>query len=420
MRHAIKKYSLIAMLVTGCLVAWMLPSPSPLGSAHAENGIDGEQETETIKGPQGGRLLANDTFLIEITIFEKGMPPEFHVYAYQDGILLSPAQVDLKIEPSRLGGQVDLFNFSPQEGYLRGDGIETEPHSFDVTVTAGYQGKVYRWSYENYEGRTRIGNDMSRETGIETEHAGPGIIHQTVNLTGRIQTNPNLISQVRPRFPGVVQTVHRNLGDDVSAGDILATVQSNESLQTYSVRAPIGGLIVRRDIQVGESTGGKLLFTIADLSRIWAELDVFSRDLSRVRPGQSVIVETFDGYQAMGTIDWVSPLVVHASQSVRARVSLPNPDGRLRPGQFVRGKVTVAKHDVPLAVRKSALQRFRDFQVVFARFGDAYEVRMLDLGRSDETWIEVLGGMTTGTEYVTKNSYLIKADIEKSGASHDH
>jgi len=77
-------------------------------------------------------------------------------------------------------------------------------------------------------------------------------------------------------------------------------------------------------------------------------------------------------------------------------------------------------HKVKLAVRQSGIQAFRDFQVVYAKFGDTYEVRMLELGRRNNVWVEVLGGIDPGTEYVAENSYLIKADIEKSGASHDH
>ena len=120
-----------------------------------------------------------------------------------------------------------------------------------------------------------------------------------------------------------------------------------------------------------------------------------------------------------GVIDWISPLAAHASQSVSARVPISN-EGDLRLGQFVRGFVEVADYPAPLAVKRSALQRFRDFQVVFARYGDTYEVRMLELGRKNSDWVEVLDGLAPGTEYVTDNSYLIKADIEKSGASHDH
>jgi cobalt-zinc-cadmium efflux system membrane fusion protein len=86
----------------------------------------------------------------------------------------------------------------------------------------------------------------------------------------------------------------------------------------------------------------------------------------------------------------------------------------------VTAEVLTGAAQVPLAVRTAALQGFRDFTVVFARVGDTYEVRMLDLGRSDGEYTEVLGGLKPGTEYVTAQSYLIKADIEKSGASHDH
>lgn len=418
-----KKSTLRAMIAGLCVVCLSVGSSlfngaGLIAEATAAGGMD--QEVEIEKGPQGGRLLTNGDFSLEITIFEKGIPPEFHVYAYRDGRLIPPGQVELTIELGRLGGGVDTFKFSPQGDYLRGNGVVREPHSFDVTVSAHSQGKQHRWSYENYEGRTRIAASMAAEAGLETESAGTTTIRTTVTLTGRIHTNPNRLSRVRPRFPGIVQTVHNNLGDVVRKNQTLATVQSDESLQNYEIKAPIDGLIVHRDIQVGESTGEKLLFTIADMSVVWVELDVFSRNLAQVSSGQQVEIETFDGYRVDGRIDWISPLAAHASQSVQARVQLANPDGLLRPGQFVRGSVTVEEFAVPLAVRKSAIQRFRDFQVVFARVGDTYEVRMLELGRSDDEWVEVLGGLAPGTEYVIENSFLIKADIEKSGASHDH
>ena len=184
--------------------------------------------------------------------------------------------------------------------------------------------------------------------------------------------------------------------------------------------APIGGVILKREVQPGMTTGDAPLFVIADLSRVWVELDVFARHIGQVKPGQTVSVETLDGARIEGRIDWVSPLALHASQSVQARVILDNAEGRLRPGQFVRAQITTAEHSAALAVRQSALQLFRDFQVVFARFGETYEVRMLELGRQNGEWAEVLGGLKPGSEYVTGNSYLIKADIEKSGASHDH
>ncbi len=315
---------------------------------------------------------------------------------------------------------MDHFRFSPVNDFLRGLGVVSEPHSFDVAVHAYHAGKSYDWHFPSYEGRTEIPAQLAREAGIETQVAGPASIAETLLLTGRVQTDPARLSRVRARFDGVVQDVKAGLGDQVSAHAVLARIQSNESLQTYAVTAPIGGVILRQDVQPGMATGDDPLFVIADLSEVWVELDVFARNIDRVQASQPVTIETLDGWTVDGQIDWIAPLAAHASQSVQARVIVNNRDGKLRPGQFVRGRVVVAEHAAELAVRQSAIQRFRDFQVVFARFGELYEVRMLELGKQNTEWAEVLGGLKAGTEYVTGNSYLIKADIEKSGASHDH
>lgn len=423
---------LIIVLAAGVAATWIRSSPDSSADVsnrlhtghepHGDKAVDehGAHMDEPPRGPQGGRLLKDGDFAVEVTIFEAGIPPEFHIYAYLDEKPVSPTSVTLHVELKRLGGDIDTFSFAPQEDYLRGSGPVAKPHSFDVKVSAEHAGALYEWKYENFEGRTQIPEVIARDAGIATEIAGPAEIVEILALTGRVQTDPDRLARVRARFPGVIQSLRHGLGDVVNEGDILAAVQSNESLQDYSVKAPIGGLIVVRDAQVGEATGAEPLFIIADLSEVWVELDVFGRDLGRVQSGQTVEVETFDGNVAKGIIDWVSPLASHPSQSVRARVRLPNPEGRLRPGQFVQGRVTVAQHSVPLAVHRSAIQRFRDFEVVFARFDDTYEVRMLELGRGNRDWVEVLHGLKPGTAYVTENSYLIKADIEKSGASHDH
>ena len=86
----------------------------------------------------------------------------------------------------------------------------------------------------------------------------------------------------------------------------------------------------------------------------------------------------------------------------------------------IRGLVTVEQRQVPLAVKTAGLQAFRDFTVVFAKVGTSYEVRMLELGTKGPEWTEVISGIKPGQTYVAKGSYVIKADIEKSGASHDH
>jgi cobalt-zinc-cadmium efflux system membrane fusion protein len=140
-----------------------------------------------------------------------------------------------------------------------------------------------------------------------------------------------------------------------------------------------------------------------------------------LEPGQSVTVRSLSGDKTVtAAIETILPSADMMTQTIVAHVELPNDDLTWRPGQAVEGVVVVASEEVPLAVRTEALQRFRDFTVVYARVGEIYEVRMLELGRRTPEWTEVTGGVEPGVDYVTKNAFLIRQDVEKSGASHDH
>jgi len=272
------------------------------------------------KGPHGGRLLSDGDFKLEITIYETGLQPEFRVYAYRLDQPVGPDKIALEIVLKRTGNRSDRITFTPQDDYLRGNAAVDEPHSFNVSVFAGYDGKQYSWHYDSIEGRTHIPDEIASEMGIQTETAGPVTLLETRTLTGRVQTNPNRISHVRPRFPGVVKAVHRELGRLVAKGDLLATLQSNESLQDYQVKAPIAGLIVKRDIQVGEASGDQPLFIIADLSEVWVELDVFVRDLSLVTSSCRVEGDTGWGLGVLGSTRMeyahVVALVDHVARSL--------------------------------------------------------------------------------------------------------
>jgi cobalt-zinc-cadmium efflux system membrane fusion protein len=399
------------------LVAACDPSRAPTTDEHAD---EHEAEAEAERGPHGGRLLADGNFTLELAIFEAGVPPEFHAWATSAGQALAPADVSLTVELARLGGRVDRIDFAPQNDFLRGTEIVHEPHSFDVTVVARYSEREHRFEYASYEGRTTIASDVARAAGIATATAGPGTISDELLLYGAIAPDATRVRAVHARFPGVIRNVNRNVGDAVRSGETLATIESNESLQTYTVLAPIAGIVTARHAAPGEQTDGDALFEIADFSSVWTELDVFSRDRARLRAGLAVAVTGDNGAAAAGAVDYLAPVGNRASQSVTARVVLDNADGRWTPGQFVEGRVTIGTAPVANAVPLGALQRFREFDVVFAQVGETYEVRMLTLGRRDARFVEVLGGLEPGTTYVTENSYLIKADVEKAGASHDH
>lgn len=373
-----------------------------------------------VKGPHNGRMLVDGPFALELAIFESGVPPEYHAWPTLEGKPVPLDQVDLTVELTRLGNKIDRFRFAPQADYLRGDGVVREPHSFVVTVNAAHAGKTHEWTFDSFEGRTKIAPDIAEAAGIRTEVAGQAKLVESLSLYGRVAPDLTRQREVSARFPGLIRTVQKKLGENVRAGEALATVESNESLETYTVTAPIAGIITARDANPGEQSADRALFTIMDPTSVWAELSVFPRDRARVRPGAIVHIRAADSdSSAQGKIERVD-IQAGANQTVTARVSLDNAKGEFFPGSFVTADVAVAERSVPLAVKTIGLQPFRDFTVVFEQVGDSYEVRMLELGEQRGEWAEVLGGLAPGAHYVTENSYLIKADIEKSGASHDH
>jgi len=372
------------------------------------------------RGPHRGRMLRDGEFALEVTIFETGVPPQFRLYAYQNDKPLKPADVVPTIELKRLDGEVNGFTFKPENDYLTGSGTVVEPHSFDVSVTAQHAGKTHAWSYSSYEGRTTIPAAAARDAGVRIEAAGPAVVRDTVRLMGTITLDANRHAQVKARFPGIVRAVPVQQGQRVRRGQTLVVVEGNESMRTYPVTAPFDGVVLARTTNIGDVAGDNALIELADLSDVWVELRAIGTDAERLAPGQRVqVTSATGGTRAEATIDTLLP-VATLGQSVTARISVPNPDGKWRPGMTVSAEVTVASRDVPLAVRESGLQRFRDFTVVFAQVGETYEVRMLALGDRDGEYAEVLGGLKPGTRYVAEQSYLIRADIEKSGASHDH
>jgi len=381
-------------------------------------------EVEVVKGPHGGRLLTSDNFVLELAIFETGVPPEFRAWASLNDKVLKPADVKLNIKLTRLsnnkGGKVDNIKFKPHGDALRGDSVIYEPHSFVVTINAEHNKTQYTWQYDNFEGRTKIETAVAKALEIETEIAGPVVLQETIDVFGKITTNTENVSQLKARFAGVIKSVNVSIGDMVRKGQTLATVESNESLNQYFIKAPISGVITLRNANPGEQTDDQVIFVITDTSTVWVDLSIFPADINRVKTGAPVnIVLANESLIAKGKITFIN-VTAQANQSVTARVVVDNKNGQFLPGSFIKAKIKVAEHAVPLAVKRSGLQAFRDFTVVYAQVGEEYEVRMLELGRQDDEWIEVLGGLLAGTSYVSENSYVIKADIEKSGASHDH
>jgi membrane fusion protein, heavy metal efflux system len=211
------------------------------------------------------------------------------------------------------------------------------------------------------------------------------------------------------------------LGLDAGAIDALVLPDAPAS-SSLLVRAPVSGTITEQTAAEGEVVSADRPFlTITDTSEVWINVQVHARDLPLVRPGRVVSVQAVGvTLQVTGRISHVSPVVGDNTRTATARVVLANPNGQWHPGLFATVTVTLPAAKVPVAVPVEALQTFRDWTVVFVRYGNTFEARPVELGRTDGTRVEIVSGLRPGERYAAKNAFAVKADVLKSGASHDH
>lgn len=120
-------------------------------------------------------------------------------------------------------------------------------------------------------------------------------------------------------------------------------VESNEAKDHFVLKAPIGGVVVAKNVEEGNYVKtGEVLFRIVDLSMLWAELDAYESDLPWLRYGQDVsfYLEGLPGEAFHGKVSFIEPEVNRKTRTVKVRVEVPNPDRSLKPGMFVRSIVS--------------------------------------------------------------------------------
>ncbi|MGB3392506.1 MAG: efflux RND transporter periplasmic adaptor subunit [Stenotrophomonas sp.] len=279
--------------------------------------------------------------------------------------------------------------------------------------------------HEESEGEadsTLINTAMAAQAGIVSAPVQAGIIADEHEVQGLLTPVDGRVAQVMARFPGPIRALRVNVGDRVQAGQSLASIDSNLSLTTYDVSAPISGVVLSRQAQVGAVAGeGTLLFEIGDLSELWVDLHIFGADTQHITAGVPVTVTRMtDGLSQGTTLERVLPGTATASQSTVARATVRNEDGLWRPGAAVTARIVVAMQPAGKVVPLSALQTLEGRDVVFVRDGETYTARPVTLGARDASRVEVEAGLEPGEHVVVEQSYVVKADIGKAGAVHEH
>lgn len=291
-----------------------------------------------------------------------------------------------------------------------------------VTSRASDHGHTDEGDAEHDRHGTIVLSAAQREAlGLAVTTIGPGRVDSGIELLGEIHPNGDRLAHIVPRFPGIVRDVRRTAGDVVHSGDVLAVIESSDSLAPYELKTLIDGVVLTKHLTRGEAVDRETqAFVVADLSTVWVDLSIYQKDLTRVRVGQEVRIHAVQGGpDALGTISYLTPAVDRVTRTAVARVVLPNPGRRWLPGMFVTSH-TLDPREAPLVAPRSAIQILEGEPTVFVEDADGFVARPVALGQEGETLVEIVGGVTAGDRIATRNTFLLKAEAAKGEAEHEH
>ena len=576
------KIPAITILALGAVLAWGIINMDKPGQD--EHFLHQGVEPSGQRGKHGGWLFTEENFQVEVKIFEDGIPPQFRVYVTTaEGKPISFDEVGINIVLKRLD-RVDTIGFKPSGDYLLGNMVIAEPHSFEMTVNAEWKGQNFQWQFSQLEGRAEFSPEAIQNAGLVFKKVGQGKLVTKIRLPGEVGLNEEKVVHIVPRVDGVVKKVFKDLGDQVSRGEIIAILESRElaevkidyltsikqtdmaradldreiqifentqsmldlleqdldqeeiylklkdlvigksrellipasaklrlaksihirekgllekgisseseylialenykssearyialrekisydgawslrekkktleidqlNLQTanqkllalgltpeevdqlpeqdeqhftkYVLRATLNGTVIQKHLTTGEAVKkDDDIFLLADLSEVWVNFAIPEKELRKVRLGQKVLFK--EGPRPLqAKLSYLSSIIDEKTRTVTGRVVIPNQKGNFRPGGYVTVELVLGERKVPVVVEPDAIQNFRDWSVVFVKYGSQLEARPLELGENDGNRVEVLQGLKAGEQYVAVNSYAVKAEIEKSGATHSH
>ena len=196
----------------------------------------------------------------------------------------------------------------------------------------------------------------------------------------------------------------------------------DEDIILYKIAAPLDGTVMEKHISIGEVLkDDSAAFLVADLSTVWVNLDVQQKDLPLIKVGQTATIGV--GTEASGIsgrVNFLEPVATETNRTIHARVVVPNPDGRLRPGLFVTGRILVERIEVPVLVPNDALVLVDDAMCAFVKEGEGFRPQPVKTGRTNGDRIEITSGLVSGQIYATKGAFTLKSELQKPESEHHH
>lgn len=199
----------------------------------------------------------------------------------------------------------------------------------------------------------------------------------------------------------------------------------DDQFSKIAIKAGRTGTVIARNIELGEEVeSNRIVFSIADLSSLWVVLQAPAKDVSLIRQGMETEITSAEGEKTIGRVIMVSPTINEQTRTAAVRISLSNDSGRWRPGGFANGRIKIAADNLPVVVRREAVQNINGDNIIFVASEKGFKPVDVRIGREDNEHIEITAGLKAGSTYVSAGAFTLKAIMVTSGmdphAGHGH
>lgn len=289
------------------------------------------------------------------------------------------------------------------------------------TIAGNEKKEEHDHEEEGHDETVPLTDEQIKAAGIQWVTAGPGELNIEVSLPGEVRLNADNLSHIVPRFAGAITQIRKNLGDKVTRGEVLAVIESNESLASYEIKSLTAGTIIQKHATIGEVIPeNSEVFVVANLDTVWIDMNVYPKDLPYMKEGEAVrILGPAKGLESEGKIAYVGPIVSEHTRTAMARVVIPNKNGKWRPGMFVTAKVAVDRLPASIVAPKESVQNVEGKPSIFVKTEKGFLPKPVTLGREDAKNYEIVDGLEAGDQLVTEGAFVLKAEKGKSEAEHE-
>lgn len=276
---------------------------------------------------------------------------------------------------------------------------------------------------DDHQDKLQLSPQQIRNAGLVVSTAGPALLQQQLPLFGVLSIPSYQQYRLNAPYTGLIEQVLVKVGDQVRAGQPLATVRHSNTLQSYPLLAPASGVVSQRWLNPGDLASSPVL-EISDDSQLWFEMSVFPTDASQLRLEQQLQLQDLDQPQAAKVqtkVNYIAPQL-SMGHITRARATLSSAElpQHWRAGMHLQAWLTVAQQEVAVAVPQSALQQLAGKTVVFVQQGQEFIATEVELGLVAPPLVEIRHGLAAGSRYVSQQSFVLKAELGKASAGHSH